>query len=660
MKKRAILLLPLRSALWVVLLMASVAGGAILLLNWVQPREPIRAALEDALARFLERPVSIDSVQWGFAPPGIVGYDVRVYESDGREMAVSPKVRMSLAMRAFLRRKTLDVEAVTFLSPRFVVRRRSDGDSDLARMIRQVHGRLREGRAIGQGSWPVAFHHFAVRNGRVFLADDRIQVKPLPVSLYVDADGDLEGVSGERSFPFLVNGRAEGGGVSGPFSLSGRLGKGDGVSVASPGLPLALLADKAPWLKSWTGSVVFKGRWDVGEGNASLTGRLVDARPAAGPRDLSLEGDFRFLRRSTSTASLALTDKGTDARLEITVAPWAERKAWIVFVSSSADVDRLMRAWEALRPAEEAAESPPVAVASGTAPLLSPEDSDLWRIEARADVRDADFRGESLRHLSFSAIRKKQGGLAIKDLRAEAFGGTLSAEASFFHRPKEKPRAYTMPPRFRLSWRLDGLDVARFSETFKIKKVFSGTGSSQGTLEGAWPIEDWTRMDGDVSFEVKDGVVWGLPGMVSAFSHLNLTSLFTKKDESGGMAFSHAIGRFEMVGGRLRFEQPARFENRTLQMSLAGDVDVAKQTVDAALVFHFLTFMGEVLRAVPGIGTALMGGKKSLFPVVVRMTGPLSDPKIDYQAARSLLAPFWTPFRKPEAPAPRPAADGGN
>src|SRR5688572_28548417 len=149
-------------------------------------------------------------------------------------------------------------------------------------------------------------------------------------------------------------------------------------------------------------------------------------------------------------------------------------------------------------------------------------------------------------------------------------------------------------------------------------------------------------MDGDVSFEVKDGVVWGLPGVVTAFSHLNLTSLFTKKDDRGGMPFQHAAGRFRMSGGRLRFDQPARFENRTLQVALAGDVDVKGQQVDAALVLHFLTFMGEVLRAVPGLGSALMGGKKSLFPVVVRVTGPLSSPKFDYQAARSLLAPFWT------------------
>lgn len=641
------ILLSLRGVLLTVLLLVATAVSGVLLINWVQPREPLRAALQDALARFLERPVSVDAVEWGFTPPGLLARDVRVYESDGREMAHSPKVRLSLGMRAFLKRKTLDVDQVTFLSPRILLRRRADGDADLERMVRQVHGRMREGRSMGKGLFPVEFHHFAIRGGRVVLMDERLQADPLPVSLSVDADGDLKAVEGERSFPFILNGRASGGGVSGPFSMTGRLGSGDGVRVASPGLPLALLADKAPFFKAWKGNVVFSGRWDIGEGNADITGTLADARPSTGPVTMRLSGNFRFLKRSTSTASLSLTDEGTDARLEITAAPWDQRRAWVVFTSSSADVNRLVDAWHGLRPQEPSVSTG--TVVSAAAPAAPPA-KDLWTVETKVDVRDAVFRGESLRQLSFSVLRNDRGEFAVRDVTAEAFGGRLLGGATFYYLPGQKPRSFAMPPQFRLSWQLEGLDIARFSETFQIKKVFSGSGSAAGTLTGPWPVEDWTRMDGNVSFDVRDGVVWGLPGMVAAFSHLNITSLFSKKAENGGMPFRHATGRFEMGGGNLHFDVPARFENKTLEMAFAGTIDVAGQKVDAALVLHFLTFMGEVIRAVPGLGSVLMAGRKSLFPVVVRVTGPLSAPTFDYQAARSLLAPFWTPFRRPSTP----------
>jgi hypothetical protein len=55
-----------------------------------------------------------------------------------------------------------------------------------------------------------------------------------------------------------------------------------------------------------------------------------------------------------------------------------------------------------------------------------------------------------------------------------------------------------------------------------------------------------------------------------------------------------------------------------------------------------LTFFNEIIRLVPGVKQILIGKKKSMLPLWVRISGPLDDPEVKVQPVKSLEKKLWS------------------
>ncbi|MDO9514387.1 MAG: AsmA-like C-terminal domain-containing protein [Elusimicrobiota bacterium] len=94
-------------------------------------------------------------------------------------------------------------------------------------------------------------------------------------------------------------------------------------------------------------------------------------------------------------------------------------------------------------------------------------------------------------------------------------------------------------------------------------------------------------------------------------------------------------------------------ENEHSRTSVYGDVDIDKNTIDIVVGFQAQRFVNDVISKIPLVGYVLLGEKKSLLPVFVKVKGPLSSPRTSAMPAKTITGPltgiveriFKIPFR---------------
>ncbi len=94
-------------------------------------------------------------------------------------------------------------------------------------------------------------------------------------------------------------------------------------------------------------------------------------------------------------------------------------------------------------------------------------------------------------------------------------------------------------------------------------------------------------------------------------------------------------------------------ENEHSRTSVHGDVDIDKDTIDLVVGFQAQKFVSDVISKIPLVGYVLLGEKKSLLPVFVKVEGPLSRPRTRAMPAKTITGPltgimervFKIPFR---------------
>jgi len=94
-------------------------------------------------------------------------------------------------------------------------------------------------------------------------------------------------------------------------------------------------------------------------------------------------------------------------------------------------------------------------------------------------------------------------------------------------------------------------------------------------------------------------------------------------------------------------------ENDHSRTSVYGDVDLDKNTIDIVVGFQAQKFINDVISKIPLVGYVLLGEKKSLLPVFVKVKGPLSSPRTSAMPAKTITGPltgivervFKIPFR---------------
>ncbi|MCD6311502.1 MAG: AsmA-like C-terminal domain-containing protein [Elusimicrobia bacterium] len=132
--------------------------------------------------------------------------------------------------------------------------------------------------------------------------------------------------------------------------------------------------------------------------------------------------------------------------------------------------------------------------------------------------------------------------------------------------------------------------------------------------------------------------------------------------------FNYLIGRFPDYSGHFPINsveggivkrgavisvKDVLIENDHSRTSVYGDVDIDKNNIDIVVGFQAQKFVNDVISKIPLVGYVLLGEKKSLLPIFVKVEGPLSDVRTHVMPAKTITGPltgiveriFKIPFR---------------
>jgi hypothetical protein len=268
-----------------------------------------------------------------------------------------------------------------------------------------------------------------------------------------------------------------------------------------------------------------------------------------------------------------------------------------------------------------------------------------WRAEAATPRLTT--RGESF-SLSTAAVSYENGDLAISHAGFGGLGGGGTLEFSLVHKDEDSgaKAADGLGRRFDLAWNVAGLDSARLLDLLGLRPLAAGRLKSAGSLSGDWTKPRSDELKGAFRVELASGVISGLPGMVKLLSSLNVRSLFRTVEGKGkhvnGLPFRVVSASCTVNAGILRTTAPAALHSDTMDMGLLGSIDLTKNTIQADMVVQFLTVLDEVIRLVPGVKQILIGKRKSMLPIWVKISGPLDDPEVKVQPVKSLEKKLWS------------------
>lgn len=629
---RAILL---RIIIYGGLVLAILAGAALLAIDGLVETDKAKPRLERAFSNFLRRPLTIGTLGWRWMPvPSLIGYDVHLRDLDGESMVHAPEAVLRISPGALFRRR-ISFDDLLFIRPMITLRREASGALEVSRMVRDIKRHLGE-KTDADPLFSVSFHAIVVKSGVVRLIDERIGKTPFRTIFHADGEGEIVGRSPGKRFPFHLETAVVHPETTGDLTIAGALAGRSRLSFESNAFPIAAFADVVPAFADWEGSLRFKGDFqNTIDGPAfHLVGETREVGPIVDAPVPNLSLQFRLQHPGASVATL--TAEGPDESAATLSIDWPSLSTPSVSVAMTSP---RLRAADVARWVERMKPVFPTKTRFPTQPnrAVAP-----WRVAFSADVESASFRAMTVENVRVTGTRFSTGTIRIDQITAAGMGGGIEGDA-LLHRPPGQSGAL-LPSRWSLRWQMGNVQAGPVAASFLGREDFSGTAHSSGTLSGDFARAGWRHVDGQLTLRVADGHVWGVPGFVKAFSQLNMDSLLEEingDDQKRGFPFDVAVATVIIREGRVRFSEPGVFENETLRVIALGSANLPKNRIEATLAFEFLTVVDELIGIVPGLKTVMMGEKKSLIPVWVSVRGSLADPRVSVLPAKSIADTLW-------------------
>jgi hypothetical protein len=628
--------------------------------HYLQP-EKIKPELELALGDFLQRPVAIKSISWQWYPrPILFGSDVSVTEKDGRPLLNAPEIRVYPRLKDLLRRRIF-IQGLGIDGPAVTLRRAGDGSTDLGKLCADIAGHMQSSAGREPSALSFVLRRIRVIGARLELVDEGL--KPVPLQTVLTLGGAFDFPEDDKPATMELQSEVLRGGQRGHLAVTGSFGSRTVVQAASQDFPLLALADYVPAVGGIEARLAFTARVVI---TSSATHWTVDGRfPAADFFSLrarpAVAVEFRL--RSDEPSSMKALVKLEKTAGEITAStPRLARPALQAQARFSKfdveEVQAAIRPFLAAAKTEDPKGSVPwslaasLAVARGAYRSGRVEDltarvyrgaAGEWRAEA-ATPR-LTVRGESF-SLSTAAVSYQDGDLTLSHLGFAGLGGRGTFEFSLA-REEDAPGAKEaggLGRRFDIAWAVADLDSSRLLDFLGMRPLSTGRLRSTGRLSGDRTKPRSGGLAGAFHVELASGVISGLPGVVKFVSSLNVRSLFNTVEGKNvrGLPFRVVSASCTVDAGILRTAGPAALHSDTIDMGLLGSVDFAKDTIRADMVVQFLTVFSEIIRLVPGVKQILIGGKKSMLPLWVKISGPLDDPDVKVQPMKSLGKKLWS------------------
>lgn len=163
---------------------------------------------------------------------------------------------------------------------------------------------------------------------------------------------------------------------------------------------------------------------------------------------------------------------------------------------------------------------------------------------------------------------------------------------------------------------------------------------------------DLQEVNAELQLELKDGYFpktdLALSGISQVFGLLNMDTLLRRLRldfsdlKAKGVSYDSIKGKYQLDDGYLRTNEPTRVVSSATRMTLKGEVDLIEETLEQELLIVLPVAQSLPLAAVlvgaPQVGAAIWVVQKvfsNLFDTFTearyKVTGPLSDPKVELQ-----------------------------
>jgi hypothetical protein len=191
---------------------------------------------------------------------------------------------------------------------------------------------------------------------------------------------------------------------------------------------------------------------------------------------------------------------------------------------------------------------------------------------------------------------------------------------------------------FDITWDVTNLDSLRMEDFFHWKPYTTGRLTSKGRLLGDRDHMISEDLKGSFHVSLRDGVISSIPGAVKFLTSANIRSLITKIEgkKVEGLAFRVFTASATINQALVKTVTPAALHSDVLELLFSGDVDLRNNLVDAEMELQFLTVLDEVIRFLPGIKQILIGKRKSLVPIWVKIHGPIQDPSTKVEKGKRI------------------------
>lgn len=299
-------------------------------------------------------------------------------------------------------------------------------------------------------------------------------------------------------------------------------------------------------------------------------------------------------------------DGGTDATIRGTITDFKAPKVRLDIESRHADIDEVIALWHKPRPPQQ------VQAAKRKGSLV---------ITAR--VREGTL-GELHFQNAEGVISSHQRILTIHPLHFQAGKGVCAGQIVVDH-------SSGSPPLLKISGHLENFDAAAiYRELLKRKGLVTGTLRGDFYLEGKAGKEFLPTSLGGFDMKVEKGVLRKFQFLSKVFSLLNVSQILTFRlpDMSlEGMPFNNLKGSFALHRGVLSTED-LLVDSNAMNLSLVGDMDLKKQTLDLTLGVKPLQTVDKIVTNIPLAGWILTGKEKALITVYFRIKGKSEDPEV--------------------------------
>jgi hypothetical protein len=265
-----------------------------------------------------------------------------------------------------------------------------------------------------------------------------------------------------------------------------------------------------------------------------------------------------------------------------------------------------------------------------------------WSMDGKVEIGEGRYRGLHYQELK-GEMKTIDGTLFIRPFQFKLDGGDFWGEG--WIKPTEKGIRFEIKPR------ISNMEAKAF-----IRTVFQKEEEERVMLTGRVHIdkvelrgegEDSQKMkeslDGNLRFEIENGVIERFNILSKVFSILNVSQWFKGRLpdlKTKGLPYHNMMATIYVKDG-IASTNDFLVDSDAMRITLFGKVDLGKNLIDARIGVHPLVTIDTIIGSVPIVGYILTGKDKAFITYFYKVNGNLDDPKIEAIPLKSIEEPSW-------------------